>query len=254
MSRFAGSGAGRCSGGLAETLWVCNLSARGFKPLSELVDEMVADSEKSELHAIRDAELIENVSDVVLDGLHAQREPLSNFSIAVPGHNGRDDFHLARSEAEILARALQTRARQKAVENLNDFGNLFPAYPVLPFHDRADTLNDQFRRGLFEDNPARPELQGLGYFALFDGCGKDDGSRRRTRGGKVPKNIEARALPQSQVQQDNIRSQLVNEPGHFKAVRSLTDHLHAGFGLDQLSKTKTKRRVIINEQDTNRAV
>ncbi len=106
MSRFAGSGAGRCSGGLAETLWVCNLGARGFKPLSELVDEMVADSEKSELHAIRDAELIENVSDVVLDGLHAQREPLSNFSIAVPGHNSRDDFHLARSEAEILARAL----------------------------------------------------------------------------------------------------------------------------------------------------
>lgn len=139
--------------------------------LSELIYQVMTDDEKRELHAVGDAELIENVGDVVLDGLFAEGKLVSDFLIAISRDNCCNDLHLAGGEAKVLPGIHGSGARQKTVEQMHDVGHIFAAYPILPFHHAMDTLNNKFRRRFLEHNSARAKLQGLGDFGLFDSRG-----------------------------------------------------------------------------------
>src|SRR5262249_11814293 len=63
-------------------------------------DQMIADGEERELETVRHAELAEDLRQVVLDGLLAQREALRDFLVRQAAADRADDLQLARRQAE----------------------------------------------------------------------------------------------------------------------------------------------------------
>ena len=58
----------------------------------------MVDGEESELEAGGNAQLVENIGEVALDGLLADGEFLRDVPIVVAGDDGGDDFEFARGE------------------------------------------------------------------------------------------------------------------------------------------------------------
>ena len=58
------------------------------------------DGEERELEAIRHAELVKNIREVVLDRFHADRKLRGDIVVRVSRHDGRHHLDLARGEAK----------------------------------------------------------------------------------------------------------------------------------------------------------
>lgn len=65
-------------------------------------DEAVVGGEERQLETARHTGFIEDARQVVLDRLVADRKFLRDVLIAEPGNDVRDDYQLARGEAEFL--------------------------------------------------------------------------------------------------------------------------------------------------------
>src|SRR5262249_36339708 len=121
------------------------------------LDEMLADREERELEAIGDTELAENLGEVMLDGLLAQREALRDLPVAVAGGDRRHDFKLARCQAEFrLHRAEHLRAQR-----LDQARYAVASNPVFARHHHPHRLHQELRGRFLEHQAARTELQRL---------------------------------------------------------------------------------------------
>src|SRR5215203_1963200 len=68
--------------------------------------QSVVDREHRKLETAGYTELVEDVGEVILDGLAADRESIRNLFVPCGVDNERDDFEFAVGQAEILRRAL----------------------------------------------------------------------------------------------------------------------------------------------------
>ena len=59
-------------------------------------------NEKSQLEPVIDTQLIEDVGDMVFNGLFTNRKLFGNFFISLAGHNRLNDVHLSRGEPVVI--------------------------------------------------------------------------------------------------------------------------------------------------------
>src|SRR4051812_43707361 len=64
------------------------------------IDEFVVECGERELEAVRHAKLVEDIRDVVLDRVLADRELPRDVLVRQPAHDGGDDLLLARRQPE----------------------------------------------------------------------------------------------------------------------------------------------------------
>src|SRR5207249_5213658 len=81
---------------------------------NRLRGEIVMQREKRELEAIGDAELVEDVREVVFDRLLADRHLCRDVAVGIAAENHADDLELPRREAELFSARPRMRRRQVA--------------------------------------------------------------------------------------------------------------------------------------------
>src|SRR5204862_6607326 len=95
--------------------------------------ELRVDRHERELEAVRDAELVENVRNVVLDGVFADGELTRDVLVGQSAYDGGDDLLLARREAKPPLR-VGRRLPANVVQQVSDRVAIDPG---LPRHHRA---------------------------------------------------------------------------------------------------------------------
>jgi hypothetical protein len=202
--------------------WVSGIGVRN--EVSQIIYQMVTDSEEGKFHSVRNAELVEDVGDVVLDRLGAERELLTNFVVAVAGDNRGGHLELSRAQAKALPSAFPLRASGIPPEQLNEVRNIFPTHPVLTLHDAANTLNYQLRSRFFKHNATRAQPEGLGYLTLIEGCCQNDGSRARVVSAEISQNFQSASSRHRKVQEHNVRFQFIYKSSDVNAIGSLAKY------------------------------
>ena len=86
---------------------------RHGKRMRQLVDQAVVDGVEGKLQAVGNAELIEDVVQVILDGLLADEELFADFLVAVALRDQLDDLLFAVAEQRLIA----ARAPSEDFEN-----------------------------------------------------------------------------------------------------------------------------------------
>jgi len=80
-------------------------------------DQPVVSGEQRELEPRRNAELVVDIGEVMLDGVFADRKPLGHFAVAEAGNHVRDNSKLPRRQPKrvgMTSAAIATRAAGEA--------------------------------------------------------------------------------------------------------------------------------------------
>src|SRR5438552_1248201 len=101
--------------------------AGGIVPASDAAAEPLVRREHRELDPVRYAKPFEDVRQVMFDGFLADREPCGDFLVAASCNDLRDDFELARRQAEVLRRG----RRRRRFGDAADVREHFAAEPIL---------------------------------------------------------------------------------------------------------------------------
>src|SRR5580692_11226146 len=100
------------------------------------------DRKKCEFQAIGDAELVEDVADVVLHGLFADAAPLPDIRVRISRYHQSHNLELTASETEILGPWTAGRRRRHGPQCPDQIGNALPSNPVLASHDAANAFEE----------------------------------------------------------------------------------------------------------------
>src|SRR5271157_1236518 len=101
------------------------------------IGETIVDGEQGELQAADNADLVENVREMMLYCVFTEGELARNLLVAQASNDGGQNFHLALRQAIIPWRFV-TRGTSPHV--VHDVANSFAPDPILPSHHGADGL------------------------------------------------------------------------------------------------------------------
>ena len=104
-------------------------------------DEAVINRKQSQLEAIGNADLIENISDVMLDGLFADGELLGNIAIRKTRHDGAHNIQFAAGQSESFLGILIDR-RHIGPQGFNQVGHLMISNPEVALHNCTDAAEE----------------------------------------------------------------------------------------------------------------
>ena len=137
--------------------------------------EIVVDRVQGQFQAVRDAEFVEDVVEMVFYGLLADEEFFADFFVAKALGDELHDFFFAIAEERLFAaRAGFGRFR----ECLHDLGGHAIVEPNFAGENAVNTFYEKIGRGLFENNAARTETHGANNVAIvFGGCEYYDARR-----------------------------------------------------------------------------
>src|SRR5687767_7304502 len=109
-------------------------------------------SEQRQFEAIRYAKLVEDVRQVVFDGLLADREPAGDVAVRVPGQNDADDLELSRGQSKLLTCGLRMRVGELAQSGRETVHRLM-SYEVAAGDGRVDCLEKHFPGRFLQHHP-----------------------------------------------------------------------------------------------------
>jgi hypothetical protein len=101
----------------------------------------------------------------------------------------------------------------------------------MPGHDAADALEEQLGGGLLQDHAGGAEQQGLHDLRPVDGGREQDGAYARDANGRLAQDLQARHPGHGQIEQENVRAELLNQPHGLVAVGRLTHDRETGLAL-----------------------
>src|SRR5579863_10107281 len=183
----------------------------------------------------------------MLDGVLAQSKLLGDITVRRALDNRGKDLALPWRKTEVFP--LLFASKCKVTNVLQQVGHTFMSHPELTRHHRANAFSHQLRRRVFQHDATRTEFDCLNNLPFLNGYTEDyraDG----TRGvGQLSQNFQARPLGHSQVEQQNVGTQLPHQADHLNAVRGFPDYLHIRLGLDQSPEAEAKNRMIVGDQD-----
>src|SRR5262249_28487830 len=105
--------------------------------------ETMLDREERQLEAVRDPQLAEDVGEVMLDRLHADRKLLSDLGVGVSTKYREHDLELARREAERAAARIGHRRRRAHPHLLEHLAHALAPDPVLSRHHRTNAVEQE---------------------------------------------------------------------------------------------------------------
>lgn len=103
-------------------------------------------AEKSQFQAVADTQLLENMSQVVLNRILAETEFACDVLVALSQENPGNNLYLAWREVALIPKRPVQGRRHPFAKRLQNICHLFATYPILPGHDATNGLKQQFRR------------------------------------------------------------------------------------------------------------
>src|SRR5271157_3390837 len=104
------------------------------------IGETIVDGEQGKLQAADNADLVENVREMMFHGVFTEGKLARNLLVAQAGNDGGQNFHLALRQTVVAWRFVTRGASPHVV---HDVAHSFAPDPILPSHHGADGLHQQ---------------------------------------------------------------------------------------------------------------
>jgi hypothetical protein len=207
-----------------------------------LIDESVVNGVESEFEAIGNAELVENIVQVIFYGLLADEKFFADFLVAETLGDELNDFFFAVAEERLFAaRAGLGRFR----ESFHDFGSHAIVEPNFAGMNAVNTFYEQVRGGLFEDHTASAEAHGADDVAVVFSGGENDDARGQRIKIDFFEDGKTVFVGHAEIEQENFRLELGEELNALGAVLRFADDSNVFVGIEKFAKTVAKDGVVI---------
>ena len=213
-----------------------------------LIDQTVVNGVKSELEAVGDAQLVEDVVQVVLDRLLADEKLLANFLVAEALGDELDNFLFAVAEKRFFA----ARARLGRLgERLHDFGGHAVVEPDFAGVNAMNAFYQQVCGGLLEDHAPRAKAHGANDVAIVLSGGEHDDACRKSVEVDFLEDGKAVFIGHAQIKEQNFWFEFGEELDALGAILRFTDNSNVFVGIEKFAETVAKDRVVVREKDAN---
>jgi len=207
-----------------------------------LVDEPVVDGVQRQLEAVGHAELVENVVQMVFDGLFGDEKLFADFLVAKALRDELHNFFLAVAEQRLFA----ARAGFAGLrERLHDLGGHAIVEPDFAGMHAVNAFHEEIGGRLLQDDTARAETHGADNVAIVFRRGQNDDARGQRIEIDFLEHGQAILIRHAQVEEENVRLELGEELDALRAVLGFPDDGDVFVGIEKLPQAIAKDRVVI---------
>src|SRR6266571_291745 len=148
-------------------------SARGGMQ-SRMVNQSVVNRIEREFEAVGDAELVEDVVQMVLDGLFGDEKFFADLFVAEALGDKLDDFLFSVAEQRLLAARAGFRGFGKSLHDLGGHAVIEPDFASM---HAVNAFHQKIGGGLFQDHAARAKAHGANHVTIVFRGGQNDDAR-----------------------------------------------------------------------------
>jgi hypothetical protein len=207
-----------------------------------LVYKPVVNRVQRELEAVGDAEFIEDVVEMVLDGLLGDEKFFADLFVAEALGDELDDFLFAVAEQRLFA----ARAGFAGLrEGFHDFGGHTIVEPDFAGVHAMNAFHEKIGGGLLQDDAARAEPHGADHIAIVFGGGENDDARRQRIEIDFLEDGEAVFIGHTKIEEKNIGLELGKKLDALRAVLRFADDGDVLVGIEKLAEAVAKDRVVV---------
>ena len=207
-----------------------------------LINQPMMNCVQRQFEAVGDAELVEDVVQVVLDGLLGDEKFFADFLVAEALGDELDDFFFAVAEQRLFA----ARAGFAGLgEGLHDFSGHAIVEPDFAGVYTMNTFYQEIGGRLLQDDTASAETHGANDVAIVFGGGQNDDARGQGIKINFFEHGEAVFVRHAQIEQKNIGFEFSEELDALRAVLGFADDGDIFVGIEKLAEAIAKDRVVI---------
>jgi hypothetical protein len=207
-----------------------------------LVDQPVVDGIQRQLEAVGHAELVEDVVQMVFDGLFGDEKLFADFLVAEALRDELHNFLLAVAEQRLFAARTGFAGLR---ESLHDLGSHAVIEPDFAGMHAMNALHKKIGGGLLQHHAARAEAHGANNIAIVFRGGQNDDARGQRIEIDFLENGQAIFIRHAQVEEKNIGLELGEELDALRAILGLPDDGDIFVGIEKLPQAIAKDRVVI---------
>jgi hypothetical protein len=207
-----------------------------------LVDQSMVDGVQREFEAVGDAEFIEDVVEMVFDGLLGDEKFFADFLIAEALGDELNDFLFAVAEQRLFAARAGFSGLRK---RFHDFGGHAVIEPDFAGVNAMNAFDEQVRGGLLQDDAARAEAHGADHIAIVFSGGENNDARGYRIEIHFFEDGEAVFVGHAQIEEKNIGLELGEELDALGAILGFADDGDLVVGFEKFAETIAKDRVVV---------
>jgi len=216
-------------------------SARGGMQL-RMVNQSVVNRIEREFEAVGDAELIEDVVQMVFDGLFGDEKFFADLFISEALSDKLHDFLLAVAEKRLFAARAGFRGFGKS---LHDLGGHTVIEPDFAGVHAVNALYQKIGGGLFQDHAAGAKAHGANHVTIVFGGGQNDNARGQRIEIHFLEHGKAVFVRHAQIKEKNVGLKLGEKLDALDAVLCFADDGDVFVGVEEFPQTIAKDGVIV---------
>jgi len=207
-----------------------------------LVDQPVVNGVQRQFEAVGDTEFVEDVVEMVFDGLLGDEKFFADFLVAEALRDELNNFFFAVAEQRLLA----ARAGFAGLrEGLHDFGGHAVVEPDFAGVHAMNTLHEKIGGGLLQNHTAGAEAHSANDVAIILRGGQNDDARGQGIEIDFLENGQAVFVRHAQIEEKNIGLELGEELDALRAILRFADDRNVFIGIEKLPQAIAKDRVVV---------
>jgi hypothetical protein len=207
-----------------------------------LVDEAMVDCVEGQFEAVGDAEFVEDVVEMILDGLLGDEKLFADFLVAETLGDELDDLFFAVAEQRLFAARAGFAGFRKC---FHDFGGHAVVEPDFSGVHAMNALDEKIGSGLLQNHAASAEAHGTDDVAIIFGRGEDDNARGQRIEIDFLEDGEAVFIGHAEIEEKNVGLQFGKELDALRAILSFADNGDFLVGIEQFAEAIAKDRMVI---------
>ena len=206
------------------------------------------DRVEGKLKAVRDAELVENIVEVILYSLLRDEKLFADFLVAETLGDELDDFFFPVAEKRLFATGAGLGRFGEGFHDLCGHAIVEPDFAGM---DAVNGLDEQVGGGLLQDYAASAEPHGAYDVTVVFGGGEHD--HAGGQGVKVDFLEDGKTvfIGHAEVEEKNIGLELGEHLDAFGAILGFADDGDVFIGIEEFAETIAENGVVIGEEHTN---
>jgi len=197
---------------------------------------------QGEFEAVGDAKFVEDVVEMVFDGLFGDEKFFADFFVAEALGDELDDFFFAVAEQGLFAARAGFAGLRK---RFHDFGGHTIVEPDFASVHAMNTFDEKIGGGLLQNNAAGAEAHGANDIAIVFGGGENDDARGQRIKIDFFEDGEAVFIGHAKIEEKNIGLELGEKLDAFGAVLRFADNGDVFVGIEKLAEAIAKDRVVV---------
>src|SRR6266849_5986435 len=218
------------------------MSSRRETGALRLVYEPVMYGVQRQFEAVGDAEFVEDIVQVVLNGLFGDEKFFADFLVAEALGDELNDFFFAVAEQRLFAARTGFAGLR---ERFHHFGGHAIVEPDFAGVHAMNAFHQEIGGGLLQDHAARAEAHGANNVAVVFGGGQNDDAGGQRIEIDFLEDGEAVFVRHAQVEEKNIGLELGEELDALRAVLGFADDDDIFVGIEKLPEAIAKDRVVV---------